>query len=61
MLVCWVSAFLGSLLLLDILGFTDLFAIPEYIYFFLSNSYRVLRFCRFIRVLGIRMLVNYGN
>ena len=50
-----VCFFGGSLLLLDILEFTDRFAIPESICFFF-NSYRALCFCRFIRVFGIHTL-----
>ena len=56
MLVCWVSAFLGgSLLLLDILEFTDRFAIPESICFF-SIVIEHYAFVDLLEFLGIRML-----
>ena len=60
MLICWVFAFLGSLLLLDIPEFTDRFAILEGIYFFFLIDYRTLCFCRFARA-GFRLWDWFGG
>ena len=60
MLICWVFAFLGSLLLLDIPEFTDRFAILEGIYFFFLIDYRTLCFCGFARA-GFRLWDWFGG